>query len=385
MRTSAPHKSAVFTGDFCVSGDEAHAGISAGRVDPWSTLRNTYGDDAAIITNLECPFTRETNGLPFKWATLKASPELHWILDGLSLTVLGNNHIADFGVQAAMQTRLLLENKGIKAVGYGASLDSALQPAFLDIAGKKLGVVSLCCPTTNSENLATHLTPGVAPLGMATLRKAVSGARPLCDALVVYLHWGREWVHDPVPDQLRLARQAVDCGADAVIGCHSHTIQSYEQYRGRWIFYGLGNYLFKAGYAQVVRDNGEIEHIPLTLNPANRESLAVSFHIESDSGAGCLKLDNVQPMRFSDDFLPRPIEAAELTFNLEAANERLRTYVDRHVTLMRDYSEPVFRAQLLNGSALAYSYQNETIVAPKLLNRLKHIASSFVSGSSCLR
>src|SRR5262249_50245020 len=147
------------------------------------------------------------------------------------------------------------------------------------------------CPTTNGENLATHLTPGVAPLGMATLKQAIDSVKSRSDALAVYLHWGCECVHDPAPDQLRLARHAIDCGADAVIGCHSHTVQSYEQYRGRSIFYGLGNHLFKPGYAQTVDEHGEIKRIRESLSPPNQESLAVSFRISSDMGDGRLALD----------------------------------------------------------------------------------------------
>ena len=356
-------KSVCFIGDFCLSGKAIQAELQTKQIDPWSGLRTTFGDDAIIIANLECPLTDEPNGLPFKWANLKMAPNLHWMLDGLDLAVLGNNHIADFGAHGVRNTQDLLANKGIASIGYGETISDALKPAFIDIDNHRLGIVSLCCPTTNSENLATHLIPGVAPLGMSTLKQAVAGAKPQCDILIVYLHWGCEWVHDPAPDQLRLARHAIDCGADAVIGCHSHTIQSYEQYRGRWIFYGLGNLLFKAGYAQAIRENGEIEHIPLRLDPPNRESLAVSFRVVPDRDGGPLMLDRIQPMHFGDDLVPRPIEVKDLSFDIVAANARLRAYVTQNGAALNDRSEPVFRTQLRNG-ILAHWYSVETIVPP---------------------
>ena len=40
------------------------------------------------------------------------------------------------------------------------------------------------------------------------------------------------------------ARFAVDCGADVVIGHHSHVVQPFAVYRGRPIFYGVGNFTF---------------------------------------------------------------------------------------------------------------------------------------------
>ena len=132
-----------------------------------------------------------------------------------------------------------------------------------------------------------------------------------------------------------MARHAIDCGADAVVGCHSHTIQSYEQYRGRWIFYGLGNYLFKAGYAQAVRENGLVEKIPIRLDPSNHESLLVSFEIVPDNGNGRLSLNRIQPMSFSEGLELRSIDKLELTFDLDAANARLNTYVKKNKKFAR--------------------------------------------------
>jgi hypothetical protein len=195
---------------------------------------------------------------------------------------------------------------------------------------------------------------------MATIKQAVEGARQNCDALIAYFHWGCEWVHDPAPDQLRLARHAIDCGADAVVGCHSHTIQSYEQYRGRWSFYGLGNYLFTVAQAQRVDDKGAVEYIPLTLKPANRESLAVFFNVVRDTGSGRLRLTAVQPMRFGDDWVPRAISHSALSFDLEAANARLSAYVERSEVALRERSEPVYRTQVRNGT-LAHWYTNNSI------------------------
>jgi hypothetical protein len=383
MTKKPPKYSTIaFAGDFCLSGDEIKKCLNNNRTDPWAPIRSVFGDDTAIIANLECPFTNENEGIPYKWANLKASPDLHWTLDGLAMAVLGNNHMADFGIQGTKETQRLLTSKSIEYLGFGASLRDSLKPAFLNVNGQKLGVVSLCCPTTNSENIATHRAAGVAPLGMNTLKQAIERTKSECDALAVYLHWGCEFVHDPAPDQLRLARYAIDCGADAVVGCHSHTIQSFENYRGRWIFYGLGNYLFKAGFAQALRSNGEIEQIPLELKPSNRESLVVSFNIVPESGSGRLRLEKVQPMLFDDTWVPRPSDVASLTFDLEAANSRLHAYTTRHEQALLDRREPVFLSKLLNG-IFSYWYSAETINPPtrhilrgltnRIINRLLSI------------
>lgn len=322
-----------------------------------------FGQNAAIVANLECPITEKTQGKRYKWAKLKCPPDRQQWLNGFSLLTLGNNHVCDYGEAGAKDTLAVLTGKGILSAGYGESIPEALAPALLDIKGRILAVISLCCPTTNSEHLATHQTPGVAPLGMALLKKAVTLARQKADALVVSLHWGCEWVHDPAPDQLRLARQAIDCGADAVIGCHTHTIQSYECYRGRWIFYSLGNFLFKAGMAEAYADDGTVKRVPLTLGPANQESLAVAFCIQPDTGNGRLNLVNIQPMRFDDVLIPRPIATSLLSFDIEAANKRLANYVRLNRGKLKDRREPLFYSWIRNGVP-AFRYVEESIVQP---------------------
>ena len=44
--------------------------------------------------------------------------------------------------------------------------------------------------------------------------------------------------------QIELGRQAIDWGADLVLGHHPHVLQELEVYKGRLIAYSLGNFVF---------------------------------------------------------------------------------------------------------------------------------------------
>jgi poly-gamma-glutamate synthesis protein (capsule biosynthesis protein) len=44
--------------------------------------------------------------------------------------------------------------------------------------------------------------------------------------------------------QIELAHHAIDCGADIIFGHHPHVLQGVEVYKGRAIFYSLGNFTF---------------------------------------------------------------------------------------------------------------------------------------------
>ena len=60
----------------------------------------------------------------------------------------------------------------------------------------------------------------------------------------VSLHWGTEYFSTPSEGQKRTARALIDAGASAILGHHPHVAQTVETYRGRPIFYSLGNFLF---------------------------------------------------------------------------------------------------------------------------------------------
>ena len=63
--------------------------------------------------------------------------------------------------------------------------------------------------------------------------------------IVIYPHWGGNY--KPVSDvQKAFAHNWIDAGADIVIGHGAHTIQEIEQYKGKWIFYNIGNFIFNA-------------------------------------------------------------------------------------------------------------------------------------------
>jgi poly-gamma-glutamate synthesis protein (capsule biosynthesis protein) len=62
----------------------------------------------------------------------------------------------------------------------------------------------------------------------------------------VYHHWGGRMEGTKLPDRelIPIAYKIIDAGADLIIGHHSHTIQHYEIYKGKYIFYSLGNFCF---------------------------------------------------------------------------------------------------------------------------------------------
>ena len=75
-------------------------------------------------------------------------------------------------------------------------------------------------------------------------------AKKQIDYLFILPHDGIEYVDVPLPETIARYRDFIDYGADGVIGTHPHCPQGWESYKGKPIFYSLGNFLFnsKEGY-----------------------------------------------------------------------------------------------------------------------------------------
>jgi poly-gamma-glutamate synthesis protein (capsule biosynthesis protein) len=155
---------------------------------------------------------------------------------------LANNHITD--VSSSPETTIkLLNEAGIGACGAGNNLQKAAEPVSLHEYGQEymflaFGWVPIQCIA------ATPSKPGVNPLFPKHLLESVEKARRNHPEarIILLVHWNYELEIYPQPAHRQLAFAAINKGADAVIGHHSHCVQGIEFYRGRPVVYGLGNW-----------------------------------------------------------------------------------------------------------------------------------------------
>lgn len=64
------------------------------------------------------------------------------------------------------------------------------------------------------------------------------------DFVLVYFHYGNEYKTSLNANQKEFSHAAIDAGADAVVGSHPHVPQGIEVYKGKTIFYSLGDTVF---------------------------------------------------------------------------------------------------------------------------------------------
>jgi poly-gamma-glutamate capsule biosynthesis protein CapA/YwtB (metallophosphatase superfamily) len=81
-----------------------------------------------------------------------------------------------------------------------------------------------------------------------------------CDVKALILHRGAEYKISPLPRQRTLAQELIDNGADVIIGGHSHIPGEFEKYKGKYIFYSLGNFIFDQGRGKTAK-GAEFDYI----------------------------------------------------------------------------------------------------------------------------
>jgi len=168
---------------------------------------------------------------------------------------LANNHSLDYGLEGLGQTVTNLERGGLEWFGAGHNEAEAAESFLQDFpisghtfhlavaagfeyrkaydeiyafyAGEKKGGVNLWNEASAGEQIQT-------------LRQSDPNR-----FIVAFPHWGQNYQWK-TKQQTRLARAIIDAGADIVIGHGAHMMQEVEFYRGKWIIYSLGNFLFNS-------------------------------------------------------------------------------------------------------------------------------------------
>jgi poly-gamma-glutamate synthesis protein (capsule biosynthesis protein) len=79
------------------------------------------------------------------------------------------------------------------------------------------------------------------------MTQEINELRPLCDFLIVSIHWGAEYLLQPDRDQVSLAHFLAEHNVDLVIGHHPHVLQRVETITRKdgkeaLVFYSLGNF-----------------------------------------------------------------------------------------------------------------------------------------------
>ena len=213
------------------------------------------GADILMVNN-EFAFSDRGSPLPTKMYTFRASPQNVYMLHdmGVDIVSTANNHIYDYGTDAFLDTLDTLAEAGVPQVGAGRDISEAMQAQYFHAGGMKIAFLAAndverpWVPEATEDRPGTLRPFGVGDEANEHLLEAIANARQNADWVIVYLHWGVQYVTTPQQRQINLARELIDAGVDILIGAHPHVLQGIEFYQGQPIVYSLGDFWFNIGW-----------------------------------------------------------------------------------------------------------------------------------------
>jgi len=245
----------VAVGDMMLSRAVATRMHRYGYEYPFASTTDFIRSADIAFGNLETPITPGPEVLPFEMS-FRADPESAAALRdaGFDVLSLANNHTPNFGEMGLQDTLRYLDEAGIVHAGAGTDFE-ANQARFIEARGVRFAFLAY-----NDDDVvpasyeATDTRVGTAFMHIERMQHAVQEANSIADIVIVSMHAGDEYEPLPNDSQVAFAHAAIDAGAEMVIGHHPHVVQTMEIYKGKHIFYSLGNFVFDQMWSRETRE-----------------------------------------------------------------------------------------------------------------------------------
>jgi len=162
---------------------------------------------------------------------------------GFDVIELTGNHNNDYGRGPNVRSMEMMERAGMVYFGGGRNRAQAEAVRYVTARGRRIAFVGF--NEIGPEGAwASETRAGAARLSAPALERALREARPRADIVFLSIQCGNE--NDAVPwqGQMRMLRRAAELGADIIVSSSAHRPMGIEFYNGKFISYGLGNFLF---------------------------------------------------------------------------------------------------------------------------------------------
>ncbi len=333
-----------------------------------------------VFGNLECPASNRGKPLPDKILLFSKSAPLT-VLKEMKFNVLNlaNNHILDYGYEAAEDTVNILGSMGIQYTGFGINMAEARRPAILKVRDNIVSINGYSWTDEWDElvQAATDNSPGVCPLNLDVIKEDIRKAKEelKADIIMISLHWGEGKSHFPRPSCIHQARAIIDAGADIIVGHHPHCLQGYEIYKGKPIFYSLGNFLSSTYFKKEKRLIYDQKGILRTRNLRERKTLIVNLTISNHKLESLSFFPLIQLRETPTLVLPDPSMSYEILKDVEKISRWITKpgYSWLHFPILRRYDE----LKRIHEDILEEGFKDMTIETPYRIVKKLLIGQNF--------
>jgi poly-gamma-glutamate synthesis protein (capsule biosynthesis protein) len=222
---------------------------------------------------------------------------------GYDLCSTASNHSLDDGAGGLVRTLDALDAAGIAHSGtYRTEADSRT-PTIVDVHGIKVGHVAAAYglngggpPADRAWEVSLADVPDVDGMLAAAARAKAAGAQ----VVIASLHCCVEYQHDPTDAQMAAVRTLLASpDIDLVLGHHAHVVQPFEEIGGKWVAYGLGNFV-----AEMAKEGDPYDEVAARFTFTRggdghfRVTTAQAIPLHVDVLAGRVRVDPADPAAF---------------------------------------------------------------------------------------
>lgn len=273
-------------GDLCLGehyfnfGDGVGSFILAGG-DPFEYVEKQVKDTDLLIGNLECV----VGNLPFnnkdpRERVFRANDSALGVFSRFPNTILNvaNNHSLEHGLANFHDMVRACRDRGLIICG----LESEHGVAIQSIQGNIIAVVgaSLVPDPRRRSGTESYYQPSI-----DELCKNLAELSPICDLLVLNIHWGTEDSLNATAEQKNLAELFLKAGTDVIVGHHPHVLYEVEARAEALICYSLGDFIFdltwnkyidKSAIVQFEFLNKAVENIKISGVHISKQGIPIS-------------------------------------------------------------------------------------------------------------
>lgn len=164
-----------------------------------------------------------------------------------------SNHVWDRGLAGVRGTLDVLDAAGLGHAGTSRDEQEAATPPIYEVRGVRVAHLAFSYTIFN-EGSPSRNVPGEAPWLEAMLWPKIGVDGVLAQAraakargaeyVIVSMHWGSQYVRTPTADQRDYAHALLASpDVDLILGDHVHVVQPCEKINGKYVVYGMGNFL----------------------------------------------------------------------------------------------------------------------------------------------
>lgn len=179
---------------------------------------------------------------------------------GFNLVSLASNHTVDSGESAVIASRDYWDSKeGVLAVGSYRSFEDKNQVRVMNANNITYTMLNYTygtngIPVASGKEYLVNVWPTDLALNdvesddeyqayKEQVKKDIEAVRDQVDVLIVAMHWGVEYTHEPTPYEEDMAEYLASLDVDVIIGTHPHVIQPVTWIDDTLVIYSLGNFI----------------------------------------------------------------------------------------------------------------------------------------------